>query len=179
MLSRRDRAMVTECVWERGSDGLYWYTVRTDRTGTKGFRVRGVNYLSETDAVAERLRAEGFVPGGMITIGQLHKGPSTRSLWAVIEPGVHILVGQVVDGLEAICGPLVYAHFADVAGVGYHPSAEQVDVARQAAEAIPWLGKKARGILEKSGLFSDVRDGSEYIAGKGPLWGDADVWEVR
>ncbi len=141
MLSRKDLVTITAVFWENVSE-VHLYTVRTDRTGAQGFHVRGVNHPSEMDAEAERLRAEGFVMGETITLGQLHKLPVNRGLWAMIEPGVHVLIGQMVDGLEKLCGPLAYARFTDVTCNGAQPTAEQMEVARRAAEVLARQGKE-------------------------------------
>lgn len=179
MFSRSDRVIITSQKWTNVSDKQFGkisnLTITTDKTGDIEFRTPIGIYLSDWDYRHIEIESKWAV-GNEIRIGDLGGCPVVTWSWlACIRPGVNIHVGQIVDGLDELCGPQVFYRLCDATDyLNYEKPIpiEFADIAKSAAYSMD--PKRAEVILKQTGL--DVYQFSTF---SGPSSVSSCVKEVR
>lgn len=170
MLSRKDETAIIYREWLR-EDNLKWLTVKTDKTNGVAFRVVGVGRSDSTVA-----HKDAFPLGSTVKIGDLHCIPVANDVLANIANGINFQIGIMDDGLNELCGELVFARLVNMTDHVYNPSLEMTKVAWKAAWIFALLGKApAVKFLEESELFQDVYN---FWVG-GPCRSDRCVVEIE
>lgn len=181
MLSRNNYTIITAADWVKEGDDLWWYTVQTDITRDRQFRIVGSYELNLAANQRDPDTVRNLMIGTKMTIGQLHAIPVNRGLAAMISPGIFMEIGIMQDGLNDLCGPLIFAHFKDNTSAqnGQATDTQRI-LARSAAAIYACQGRaEARKALEMSRLFERVYDDAPPFYPIGPAWGAPDVWELR
>ena len=160
MLSRKTETTITYREWLL-EVGLNWLTVKTDKTKDVAFRIVGIKGLDPTEPYEDR-----FPLGSTVKINDLHRVPVAHDVLANIKNGINFQIGIMDDGLNELCGELVFARLVNMTDDEYSPPDEMTDIAWRATWIFAQDGKApAVQFLKESKLFQDVF--SFWVGGPG------------
>lgn len=177
MLSRKTRVTITSLEWiseGKFSEKNYWLIATTDKTGEYKFKIPFGIPSTEFNLFREELESQWPV-GKEVTIYDFHMLPILK--WrrlGCIESGVNVNIGQIIDGLEPVCGRQVFACINDAKNIYIHTDLGEYEML--AKKAVMTLDpKKAEKILSDSGKFTAVYEFNELSA---PPLSSKFYWEI-
>jgi len=172
MLSRKNAIVITTRNWLDSDDGkVKWLTVTTNKTGNMQFRIVGVYKPDSTTPHDDKM-----LVGSTVQINKLHCIPTASDVLANIDNGINFQIGVMDDGLNDLCGDLIFARLVNMTNKEYTPSEQTIDTAWQAARIFARTGiKQAVQFLKDSNLFKDV---FSFVVG-GPSCADDCVIEIE